>query len=76
MFLRLSILEKIVYREANIPSDLAKQDRGNVSAGVERNRRPSTIGMAKLFMRTPLSNFLKADAPKNSHDLLWFQNGN
>jgi hypothetical protein len=73
---RLSIPQKLVYREANIFSDLAKQDWGNVSTRMERNRCASAIGMAELFVRTPLPNLLKADALKNSHDFFWFQDRN
>jgi hypothetical protein len=59
---RLSIPQKLVYRKANIFSDLAKQDWGNISTRMERNRFASAIWMAELFLRTPLPNLLKANA--------------
>jgi hypothetical protein len=73
---RSSIPQKLVYREADIFSDLAKQDWGNVSIRMERHRCASSIGVAELFVRTPLPNLLKADALKNSCDFLGFQDRN
>ena len=54
MRMHLSASQKLVDREMYILRDLAQEDRRNVSPGVVRNSRATTIRVAKLHVRAPL----------------------
>jgi len=43
-------IEEDVERHANVSADLSQQDRRNITSCVHRNRGPSTIGVAELFV--------------------------
>ena len=50
--------QHLLHGHSNVPGNLAKQYRRDVSAGMKRHRRASTVGMATLFMRAALANTL------------------
>lgn len=60
---------KVVDGHPDIASYLAEENRGNVSPGVERERRAAAVLMSVLPMRTPLSNLHEAQARENRRDL-------
>ena len=47
---RLSVLEKLIKREANVFGDLTEQDWGDVSTLMKRNRCAAACGIAELFV--------------------------
>jgi len=61
-------LKEFIYRESDVFGDLSEQDRGYVPTAMEGYRRAASIGVAELFMGTPLSNFLETKSLENSND--------
>lgn len=47
---RLSVLEKLIKREADVFGYLTQQDRGDIPALVKWNRRAAACRIAELFM--------------------------
>jgi len=52
---RLAVLYQLVHRQADVPGDLAQQDRRDVAPGVEGNCRRAAVGMTELLVRTALA---------------------
>ena len=53
--------DELLDRQADIAGYPAKQNRREVAALVDRNRRGASIRMAEPLVRTPLADFLKAE---------------
>ena len=69
----LSVVKKLVNSKPNILCNLPEQDGGNISARVERYCCTAPVWMAKLFVRTFLSDFMKTKTLKNDNDLSGFE---
>jgi len=65
--------EELIHGQINVFDDLAKQDRRDVVAGMERNRRATSVRMAKLLVGSALSHFLKAQVFQYPDDLARFK---
>lgn len=72
----LSVLEQFVECEADVLGDLTKQDRGDVTALMKRNRRAAAGSVAELFVRAALANFGEAEFDENGYDFIGFEDGN
>jgi hypothetical protein len=66
--------EKFFNGQADIPSNLSKERRGDVPARVKRHRRRAAIGMSVLLVGTTLSNLFETVALKVSNHFPWLQN--
>jgi hypothetical protein len=56
-----AIADKLFHGQPNVPCYLPQQYGGDVSVRVERQGRETPIRMAKLFVRSSLPNFFKAE---------------
>lgn len=68
--------EEFVHGQINVFDDLAKQDRRDVVAGMERNRRATSVRMAILLVGSALSHFLKSQVFQYPDDLARFKHRN
>jgi hypothetical protein len=59
------LLQELLNREADILRDLTQQQWRDVSTGVKRNRRPPTIRVPVLLVRSTLANLTKPEPFKN-----------
>jgi hypothetical protein len=66
--------EKFFHVQANVSGNLSKKNGGDVSAFVEWNRGSPAVGMAKLLMRTALTDFYEAQMGQNCDDFRGLQN--
>jgi hypothetical protein len=72
---RSAVLEQLVDREPDISCNLPEQERRDVASRMEGNRSAPAVRVAKLFVRTPLSNFNKAEIMEDCDDLARLENG-
>src|SRR2546421_71011 len=63
----------LFYRHSNVPGDLTKQYRRDVSTGMKRYRRASTVRMAILLVRAALTNFRKSQFFKYRYHFTWLE---
>jgi hypothetical protein len=68
-------LEEFFDREFDIFGNLSQKDRGDIPPTVEGYGRATSIGMAELFMRPSLSDFVEAKSLEHTDDFPWLQDG-
>lgn len=70
------MFKKFIKREANVFSDLAQQDWGNIPALVKRNSCATTRTIAELFMRSSLADFGETKFDQNGDNFTGLKDWN
>jgi len=70
------MLEHLGHGETDVFGDLAQKNWRNVAPGVERDRRVAARAVSKLFVRTTLPHFGKAQPAQNRYDFGGLENRN
>ena len=65
--------QKLLDRQANIPSDLPEETRSDLARTVKRDRRPPAICMPVLLVRSPLPDLDKTQPLEQHHHLARLQ---
>jgi hypothetical protein len=68
----LTILQELLDRHPDISHDATQEGRSDVAACVERDCSGAPVGMAKLLVRSTLTDFREPE-PQQNCDLAWLQ---
>jgi len=70
------VLEQLIKREPDVFGDLTKQDGGDVSTLMKRNRCATARSIAELFVGPALTDFDETEFDEDGDDFLGFEDGN
>jgi len=61
--------------EADVLGDLSEECRRDITAGVKRDCRPSTVGVPELLVGATLPDLAKAEPVEKRHHFAWLERG-